>query len=137
MHRFRGRSDLRRRTLPAGAAGTLASLAGCESDGGGGGGGNGTDTENEGSANGGGENGTDGAATGTDGEGGTDDGSGTDDGGTATSSPVGELDLREANVTGVSVSPESGRTFRFDVTLFHDVRKSLHDFRSPSEISDF
>jgi len=38
---------------------------------------------------------------------------------TPTATPGGELDLREANVTGVAVSG-SGGEYRFDVTLFHD-----------------
>ncbi len=32
----------------------------------------------------------------------------------------GGLDLREANVTSVTVEQQSGRAFRFDVTLYHD-----------------
>lgn len=47
------------------------------------------------------------------------------------STPEDELDLREANVTRVELSRDGARV-SFDVTLFHDVRKSLRDFRSPS-----
>jgi hypothetical protein len=45
-----------------------------------------------------------------------------DDAGTATPT-AGALDLREANVTGVAVEGGDGE-YRFDVTLYHDVRKS-------------
>lgn len=40
----------------------------------------------------------------------------------ATPSPTadGDLDLREANVTGVTVEQVGGRTFEFSVTLYHD-----------------
>jgi hypothetical protein len=48
-----------------------------------------------------------------------------------------DLDLREANVTEVSVTDDGDGTYRFSVTLYHDVRKSQRDFRSPSEIYDF
>jgi hypothetical protein len=40
-------------------------------------------------------------------------------GSTSTRTPTADLDLREANVTGVSVG-RSGESFRFDVTLYHD-----------------
>jgi hypothetical protein len=52
------------------------------------------------------------ATTGTDVDGGTPSP-------TPTSTPGGELDLREANVTGVDVSA-SGGEYAFDVTLYHD-----------------
>ena len=47
----------------------------------------------------------------------TDDTGGTD---TNTESQTPELDLREANVMAVSVEPQAGDDYRFDVTLYHD-----------------
>ena len=42
------------------------------------------------------------------------------DGGPTTDSSTDELDLREANVTAVSVEASGDGTYRFDVTLYHD-----------------
>jgi hypothetical protein len=60
---------------------------------------------------------------------GTDGSTSTDDASTATATPTptptstgtdGGLDLREANVVGVSISGGAGGDVRFDVTLHHD-----------------
>ena len=83
------------------AAGGWVALAGCSTD-----------------DAGGGEGGDDGKETATDG--GAADGTPTEPDTAATATTGGELDLREANVTGVSVSSRSDSEYRFDVTLYHD-----------------
>jgi hypothetical protein len=94
------RRELLRRGLRVTAAGSLAALAGCTTDGGDGEAGAGNTTPTATSV-------PDGATPGT--------------GATPTPTATGGgMDLREANVTGVAVARESGRTFRFDVTLYHD-----------------
>ena len=40
--------------------------------------------------------------------------------GTSGATPTPELDLREANVTAVSISDTDSGAYRFDVTLYHD-----------------
>ncbi|NHN48448.1 hypothetical protein G9464_12715 [Halostella sp. JP-L12] len=101
-----------RRALLAGAAGLLAALAGCSTgDGGSGGddsdGGDDTDATTEPGS------GTDEASNG----GSSDE---EDDADGATSADPDDLDLREANVTGVAVASEGDGEYRFDVTLVHD-----------------
>ncbi len=96
----------RRRTVLAGTAVALGALAGC--------------------TDGGSADGDDDSGTGTDGRSDGDDGNGdggTDDGGTETdgdATPSEDLDLREANVTGVDVESEGDGEYRFSVTLYHD-----------------
>jgi hypothetical protein len=108
------------RALLTGTAGGLAVLAGCSTDGGSGG--NGADDDG---ADGSGGDG--GSSDDADGDSGNDDGmaDGPDptptSGASATQSETdGGLDLREANVTGITVGKQDGRRFRFDVTLYHD-----------------
>jgi len=107
----------RRRALAAAGA-ALAGLAGCAESGG--------PTDSPSPAD---QSGSDGGDTGADGTDGTDDGGDSEDtagdgndGETATGDAVGtdeDLDLREANVTGVAVDPADGG-YRFEVTLYHD-----------------
>jgi len=119
----------RRRVLASGSV-AIGGLAGClgGSDGDDGNettmtdgdetGGDSTDTGDGGQSDGGGADddpigdetdGDDGGNV-SDGGGDEDDGSGDD----------GELDLREANVTAVSIEEVGDRTFEFSVTLIHD-----------------
>jgi hypothetical protein len=106
---------LRRRALLAAGTATLGAataLSGCA------GGGDGGDSDD-----GGGDG--DGADDGTDESGGTAAGDGTAtgsvDGAATTEEPSAEdLDLREANVTGVDVEDRGGGEYRFSVTLYHD-----------------
>ena len=86
----------RRRLLSVAAATVAGGLAGCTDDPGGG----------EGTAD---DPGTDAATPATDG--------GTDDG---TATGAADLDLREANVTGVELEARDGGAYRFAVTLIHD-----------------
>ena len=100
-------SSTRRRALAALATLPLAPLAGC-TDGGTGDGAD--DPDGSGAYD----------TTTTDDETPTDsttDGASSDD---TTTTAAGNLDLREANVTGVTVESTGGRSFRFDVTLLHD-----------------
>ena len=87
----------RRRLLSVAAATVAGGLAGCTDDPGSG---EGTPADS----------GTDAAASATDG--GTDDGTVTD--------AEGDLDLREANVTGIELEARDGGAYRFAVTLIHD-----------------
>ena len=117
---------IRRRWLLASAAGVAAALAGCATDG--------SDSSGPGEMDGDGQDAAQETDTPTDTEGspsptpteGGERGTATDGTGsntvttTATRTPSSELDLREANVTGVSVAAGSGSTVEFDVTLFHD-----------------
>jgi hypothetical protein len=91
----------RRRTL----AGIAVLLAGCSTS-------EGTDQGESGAADSGGEASP--ATTSTDGDDGEEPVTRTE-----TPTGAGDLDLREANVTAVSVS-ESDGAYRFDVTLYHD-----------------
>jgi hypothetical protein len=97
-------SVTRRRTLAALVALPSAALAGCTGQPADGGGGPAGDTTAD--------DGTD-TATG-------DPTTDADADATVTTTDSGELDLREANVTGVSVENTGDRSFRFDVTLIHD-----------------
>jgi hypothetical protein len=103
---MRSPESIQRRRLFAGIAGLLVTgtLAGCTGD---------SDTDENGDGNSGdGENGTDATETPS---------NGPENGGASTETPAtDELDLREANVVGVSVDHEGGDSYRFDVTLHHD-----------------
>jgi hypothetical protein len=65
--------------------------------------------------------GTDATTTAADGETAGDDGGTADAGGESTATgATGDLDLREANVTGVELDDQGGGDVRFSVTLYHD-----------------
>jgi hypothetical protein len=118
----------RRALLAAGTAvlGATTALSGCA---GGGDGGDDGDGENGGAD----DDGPDGA-DGDDADDGTpDDDEATTDGASSTA----DLDLREANVTGVEVEDRGGGEYRFAVTLYHDVRKSHAIFAAHQKSSDF
>jgi hypothetical protein len=106
--------------LLTGTAGGLAALAGCSTDGGSGGDGSDDDGADGGGGDGGSNDDTDGDSGGDDGT--TDGPDPTPTSSASGTQPVtdGGLDLREANVTGVTVEEQDGRRFRFDVTLYHD-----------------
>ncbi|WP_254830087.1 hypothetical protein [Haloglomus salinum] len=104
------------RALLVGTAGGLVTLAGCSTDGGSGGDG----SDAGGTDDGEGEDGPGGGGDEDEGMPDSADPTPTQGDSPTQSATDGGLDLREANVTGVTVEQQSGRAFRFDVTLYHD-----------------
>jgi hypothetical protein len=110
------------RALYAGTAAGWVGLAGCSTDRADGGDGDGGDGEDGDDGGNGGSTPGDGATPTASTDGGSATATATDgDAPTSMATATdGGLDLQEANVTGVAVEQESGRHFRFGVTLYHD-----------------